>query len=122
MPELNFWAIAVSVAAGFVISSIWYALVPSQSTAPPPQPWKILFEPVRTLVLALVLAGLSAKIGIDSWSGGLLLGLVIWTGFPLVLLSGSVLWEAVPWRPAAAHAGDWLIKLLVICVIVGVWH
>jgi hypothetical protein len=46
----------------------------------------------------------------------------VWIGFPVVLLAGSVFHENVPFRLAALHAGDWLVKLLVIAVIVGVWH
>jgi hypothetical protein len=49
----------------------------------------------------------------------ILLGLVLWWGFPLVLLSGSVMWEKVPAPTAVLHAGDWLLKLLVISAIVG---
>jgi len=38
------------------------------------------------------------------------------------LLSGSVLWERVAPVTAAMHAGDWLLKLILIAVLVGVWH
>jgi hypothetical protein len=31
------------------------------------------------------------------------------------------MWEKVPWRLAATHAGDWLVKVLAVAVIVGVW-
>jgi hypothetical protein len=31
------------------------------------------------------------------------------------------MWEKVPPKLAAIHAGDWLLKLLVIAVIVSVW-
>jgi hypothetical protein len=30
------------------------------------------------------------------------------------------MWENVPWRLAALHAGDWLVKLLLVAVIVTV--
>jgi len=33
-----------------------------------------------------------------------------------------MIWESTPWRLAAVHAGDWLVKLLVIGVIVSVWQ
>jgi hypothetical protein len=33
-----------------------------------------------------------------------------------------VIWEAVPMRIAAAHAGDWLLKLLLVAAIVGAWR
>ena len=41
---------------------------------------------------------------------------------PVILLLGSVVHEKVPWRLAALHAGDWLVKLLLIAVIVGIWE
>jgi hypothetical protein len=42
------------------------------------------------------------------------LGLAVWIGFPVVLLSGTVFDENVPWMLgmlAAIHARDWLVKL-----------
>ena len=35
-----------------------------------------------------------------------------------VLLAGSVAHEKVPWRLAAIHAGDWLVKLVLITGVV----
>ncbi len=55
-------------------------------------------------------------------TGALLLGLSMWIGFPVVLLAGSVLWEKVPPKLATIHAGDWLLKLLAVTIIVSVWH
>lgn len=46
------------------------------------------------------------------------MALALWAAFPLVLLTGSVVWENVPPALAAIHAGDWLAKLMVIAVIV----
>jgi len=39
-----------------------------------------------------------------------------------VILAGSAMWENVPWRLAAIHSGDWLVKLLLLAVILGVWR
>jgi hypothetical protein len=39
-----------------------------------------------------------------------------------VLLTGSVIHENVPWKLAAIHAGDWLVKLVVVTVIVSLWR
>jgi hypothetical protein len=87
-----------------------------------PPAWKILVELVRSLVVAALLAGFAEQIGIDDWAGAVLLGLASWIGFPLVLCTGAIIWENVPWRLAAIHAGDWLPKLVVIAVIVSVWR
>lgn len=50
------------------------------------------------------------------------LAVVVWVGFPFVLLSGSVMWDKADWRLAAIHGGDWLIKILLVCLLVGLWH
>ena len=42
----------------------------------------------------------------------------LWAAFPVVLLAGSVVREKVPWRLAAIHGGDWLIKLLLTTGVV----
>jgi len=130
MIDLNPLAIAVAVVAAFVLSSVYYAVTGSQlaalsdayaETARPPA-WKILAELVRSLVVALVLAGLVSLLEITDWRGGVLLGLALWTGFPVVLLTGSVIHENVPPKLAVIHAGDWLLKLLVLSVILSVWR
>ena len=33
-----------------------------------------------------------------------------------------MLHERTPWKLAAIHAGDWLVKLAVVAVIVSVWQ
>ena len=127
--ELNYLALLASVVAAFVLSMLWYILLGSQTTAArgadaaanaeaTPPPWKIVVELVRSAVVATVLAGLATLLRIDDWSGALVLGLSMWVGFPLVLLAGSVIWERVPWKLAAIHAGDWLVKLLLVSAVV----
>ncbi|MFF4416595.1 DUF1761 domain-containing protein [Streptosporangium sp. NPDC001559] len=122
--------IAASIVA-FVLSSTYYALLtpaekrllgeraPDRGDRPPPL--KVLLELARGLVVAAVIAGLARYAGLtDVWST-VVLGLVLWVGFPAVLLTGSMMWERTPAVTAALHAGDWLIKILVISAIVGAW-
>ncbi|MFI7539075.1 DUF1761 domain-containing protein [Streptosporangium sp. NPDC049376] len=122
--------IAASIVA-FVLSSTYYALLtptekrllgeraPDRGDRPPPL--KILLELARGLVVAAVIAGLARYAGLtDVWSA-VVLGLVLWAGFPAVLLTGSMMWERTPAVTAALHAGDWLVKVLVISAIVGAW-
>ncbi|WP_147251537.1 DUF1761 domain-containing protein [Blastococcus sp. TBT05-19] len=123
-------AVAVVVASvlAFVASSVYYAV-----TAPiesrilgdraldrgRPAPWKVAAELLRTAVVAGVFAGIAERADLLSLPGCLLLALVLWVGFPAVLLTGSVTWEKVPPVTAAMHAGDWLLKLLLIGAVVG---
>ena len=43
---------------------------------------------------------------------------VFGVGLAQVLLTGSVVHEKVPWRLAAIHGGDWLLKLLLVSAVV----
>jgi hypothetical protein len=85
-------------------------------------PWKVAVELSRGLLVAGVVAGLASAAGIDGWTGGLLLGLALWIGFPIVLWIGAVMHEGTSWKVATIHAGDWLVKLLAVAVIVARWQ
>lgn len=129
MRDLNYLAVTVSAVAAFFLSSAWYivfaGLTDEASSGRDdgrPEPWQILVELARSAVVASLLAGLTLQLGITTWTGSGLLALSLWVGFPVVLLTGSVIWEDVPVKTAALHAGDWLFKLVLIAVIVGVWQ
>lgn len=126
MSEFNLLAVLVAAIAAFLLSSVYYAVFASAagteaSAGTKPPAWKLGVEFVRALILASVVAGVGARCGIRDWSGGLLLGLALWTGFPLVLWMGAVTWEGTRLRVAAVHLGDWLAKLLVVAAIVAGW-
>ena len=78
-------------------------------------------ELVRSLVVAVAVAALVAALGLDL-SGTLLLALALWVAFPVVLLTGSVFHERVPPLLAAIHSGDWLLKLVALAFVVGLWQ
>ena len=60
--------------------------------------------------------------GRATYSEGLGLAAMLWLGFPAVLLTGSMLWERTPLVTAALHAGDWLLKLVLVAVVLGLFH
>ncbi len=134
MLRMNYLAIVVAALAAFVVSSAWYAVFgeivsaarAAQGTAAAemtrPPVWKMLIEFVRSLVVAAVISGLAARVDATRLTNAMLLGLVLWIGFPLVLWIGAIIWENVPLQLAAVHAGDWLVKLVIVAAIVGVWR
>jgi hypothetical protein len=127
--ELDYLAIAVAAVAAFILSGVWYAtfggrlsrLHPAYADGGATSASTVLVELVRNLVVATVIAGLISRLPVEAWPGAIVLGLALWVGFPVVLLSGSVYHENVPAQLAAIHGGDWLIKLLAIALIVTVW-
>jgi hypothetical protein len=114
------------------VSSVWYVVfakpraallgeaAPAAGERPPVG--NVVLELLRSALVAGVIAGLAAHLEVSGVGEALVLGLVLWVGFPFVLLSGSVLWDKVDWRLAGIHAGDWLLKLLVISLIVGLFR
>lgn len=136
MVPVNYLAVLVAAVTVFILGWLWYSpllffkpwmrlrgLDPEAAMKNAKMPGgKLLIEFGRCLVLALVIARLMALLGVSSLFIATHSGLFLWIGFPLVLLTGAVLWDNVPWKVAAIHAGDWLVKLLVIPIIVTLWR
>lgn len=130
MNRMNFLAISVAVVVAFIASSLWYSPLlfgreflelSGAASNSSPNAVKALCELLRTFILAYVIARLVLLLNIVDWKGALRLGILLWIGFPVVLLTGSMLWQNVPWQLAAIHSGDWLIKLVLIPVTVAAW-
>jgi len=120
--------IAIAAVAAFILSSAYYTVATPLERRivgegaldrGRPQPWKVLTELLRTAVLASAFAWIAHRGGELKVGHALVLALITWVGFPVVLLTGSVIWERVRPVTAAMHAGDWLLKLCLIAVIVG---
>jgi hypothetical protein len=131
---MNYVAIIVLTLAAFVFSSIYY-IATAKARAELSEagkkdleniqqrnPGKMLAEILRTFVLVWALAYLVQHTHSLSFSSAAKLGLVLFIGFPLILLSGSVMWEKVPTKLATIHAGDWFVKVFLITTVLGVWH
>ena len=123
--------IVAAAVAAFVLSSVYYAAAtPFERRSVGaaaldrgrPQAWKVVTELLRTAVVASVFAWIAHRSGDLDVRHGVVLALAAWVGFPLVLLTGSVIWERVHPATAALHAGDWLLKLLLIATILGPLH
>jgi hypothetical protein len=134
MAGINPLAVVAASLLVFVASSAWYIAFARErmrllgvdaataAAASRPEPWQVGAEIARSLVVALVVAELAVLTGVHAWPGALLLGLALWIGFPLIILLGSVQWERVPLKLAAIHAGDWVVKLVVIALVVSAWR
>jgi hypothetical protein len=133
--RINWLAVLGAVLAGFVVSSLWYSpllfgkrwmelrsVIPPATTGSGMPTWKVVVELVREVVVAYVIARFVLVGGVVGWKGALRLGFWAWLGFPVAMLVGASLWDDKPWLLSAIHAGDWLVKMLLMAVIVGAWH
>src|SRR4051812_45579230 len=119
---INYPAVVVAGLTAFVFSLVWYSTVlfgsiwietkGAQATAMPP--WKLFVAPLRELITAWLLAWLIGRLGIDHWKRAANLALILWAAFYVVQLAGAVIWDGMPPALGAVHAGDWLVKMLVM--------
>ena len=84
-----------------------------------PAAWVLPVELARSTAVAAAVSILARRTGVAGPGSAVRLGAGLWGAFPVVLLTGSVVHEKVPWQQAAIHAGDWLVKLLLIATVVG---
>lgn len=115
--------IAVATVAAVVISAVVYGAVsvagPEVAPQRPPAA-QLATEVLRNLAVAALVTGLLTAADRSGPGAGAALGLALWI-IPVVLLAGSVFHEGVPPRRAALHAVDWLLKLIAIGVVVGLF-
>ena len=82
-----------------------------------PPAWLLPVELARSGAVTAAVAVVADRTGTEGPAAAARLGLDLWGAFPVVLLTGSVVHEKVPWQKAAIHAGDWLVKLLLIATL-----
>lgn len=122
---MNLLAVGVATVAAFVASSTYYSVLsfaPAEGGTERPPAWKVLVELLRSGVVTVAFALALGELGITGVGAVLLFALVVWLAFPVAILSGSIIWENVPFRTAALHAGDWLCKSVLLALIVGLWR
>lgn len=133
MPEINIVAVVVAAVGSFIASGVWYALLGNAmvrlqgqwrgASAPEqPKPWQFLVYFATAVIIALVVAVVMGLADISGWAASAGFGLLLWVGFCLTQWISSIVGEDVPLRLAAIHAGDWLLHLLIIATVVGVWR
>lgn len=136
MVHVNLMAVLVAAIAVFVLGWLWYSPLffykpmmrargkdPAAEMAGGKIPaGKLVIEFVRGLALAYIIAHFARALGITTWMMATHFGLLLWIGFPVIILIGSVMWENIPVKVAFIHAGDWLVKMLVISLVVSLWR
>jgi hypothetical protein len=135
MLGIGYFAVIVAAVAAFVVGAVWYSpflfgkaymklrgMNPGATANRKPPAGEMLGELVRYVVVAFVLARFVVLLGVVNWMDAVQLGVWVWLGFQAMLLMGAVLHDKMPWKLYGIHAGDALVKTLLMAVILGVWR
>jgi hypothetical protein len=130
MYGINVVAVLVAAAASLVASMVWYSVLGGSMAelqqqwrgaaagSDRPMIWTLLVFATTSLVVA-VLFRLTGTTGLLPSVG---LGLLLWIGFCATQWVGSVMGEDVPVALAAIHTGDWLLHMVIMSAIIGLWR
>jgi hypothetical protein len=133
MSALSIPAVLVSGVAGGVVTPLWYiAFKDVHARLVQPDSRQIVdfksapvsakvIDVLRGFLVAFVLAYLVDATEVTTVAGAVGLAALLWVGFPVVLLIAPVIWGGEPWKLAVLHAGDWLVKLVVMGAVIGLW-
>ena len=125
-------AIVISGLVGGIVTPLWYIALKDvhERLVPAGGPETVDFRSAPTsskvidfargFLVAAVLVALVDRTRSTGVASSMQLGLLLWLGFPLVLLIAPVIWGGQPWKLSALHAGDWLIKLLAMTAVLGI--
>lgn len=120
--------ILIATIVSFIASAVLYAIPPASrllartSTPRPgiPFPVQMLSVVLRSLLASFLIAGLMIAADWHGPAAGGLLGLAL-TLMPLILLFGGVVHENTAIPTAGLHLLDWIIKLALIGILVGLF-
>jgi hypothetical protein len=129
----NYLAVVVAAAAAFVQGSVWYVVFGKQwvelrdksasaGTALRPEPKQMLAQFARDLVVAYVLARFVVLLGVVDLVEAVYLAAWVWLGFQATAVLGAVIHESYPPKLFAIHAGDALVKTVLMTAILAVWR
>ncbi|MCB1686416.1 MAG: DUF1761 domain-containing protein [Pseudomonadales bacterium] len=129
--DLNVWAIGVSTLAGFVLGGLWYGPLfgaawlaaigkTEDELTPSATPFVVSF--FTALLTALVLAGLINALGINSLSGGVVLGLITGVGFIATAMASDTAFCGWGMRLFLIQSGYRVSYSVIMGGILAVWQ
>jgi hypothetical protein len=127
--ELNYGAIILTGLMAFGLSTMYYSpllfgeIWDKFRHAPNPEvpQWTMVLAPFRELLVSYVLAKLIVRLNLRDWKDTTKLMLLLWLAFHAVGMAGAVLWDNMQWQLGAVHAGDWLMKMFFMGIVLPFW-
>ena len=130
--DVNWLAVLIAAVARFAIGGVWFApfaFGPSwgrlagidAQSAKARMGRAMAVDFIAGFVLAWVLANLLQFLGVNRLVSGARVSFFLWLGFIAMPFLSATMYEGRPMRFYAITAGFWLISLLVMGGLIGVW-
>lgn len=127
----NWWAILVSTVLAFVLGGLWYGPLFGQAwmqaigkteadIQPTPAPFIISF--FTALLTAVVLAWLISALGVTTWVGGAVLGLVTSVGFIATAMASDTAFCGWGMKLFVIQAGYRVLYSILMGAVLGGWQ
>jgi hypothetical protein len=130
--SVNWLAIIVSAVANMVIGAIWYGVFAEPwlegigktrkwaNENQRPTDYAIAF--LNSLLMAFFLANVMAWADVSGFISGLLMGLFMWVGFTGFAFAANHAFEGRSFKLWGVNAGIYLVGLMVMGIILGLWQ
>ena len=127
----NWWAILVSTVLAFVLGGLWYGPLFGQAwmqaigkteadIQPTPAPFIISF--FTALLTAVVLAWLISALGVTTWVGGAVLGMVTGVGFIATAMASDTAFCGWGMKLFVIQAGYRVLYSILMGAVLGGWQ
>ena len=132
---INYLAVLVAAALGFGLGGVWYRLLAKPWMAAQgfssemvrahhgkgAAPWPLIIAAVANLIMAWLLAGLTAHMGKVTFMTGIISAAFVWLGFVITTLTVNNSFGMRSPKLILIDGGHWLAVLLLMGAIIGAW-
>lgn len=126
---INYSAVLTTGITAFLLSMLWYSpllfgtIWEKYRNAPDPSipKWTIAFAPVREIIAALAIEFLIISMALSNWRWTSGLMFLLWVAFHAVGMAGAIIWDNMQWQLGLVHAGDWLMKMQYMGIVLTIW-
>jgi len=132
--SINLLAVFVSAVAAFAANFVWFTILfrapyiaglgktQEEMNQGPSAMVASTVQILGFLLMAYVLAWLALQTGRTSIGGALTLAFLAWLGFVAAIIVPMHAFQAFSWTFSAITVGGYLLALLIMGAIVGVWR
>ncbi len=131
---INFWAVLIAAIVNIVVGSLWYGPLfgkmwkglmgftdESMKSMKLSAAHAMVGGLITALVMAYVLNHFAVLTGVVGLDGAWQLAFWIWLGFMMTVSAGSFLWEGKPLKLFLLNAGQQLVSIFLMAVVLVLW-